>query len=34
MLQGMTQNDSDSEATIMDFKGSQFERDLILWGVR
>ena len=27
-------NDSGSEATIMDFKGSQFERDIILWGVR
>ena len=27
-------NYSNSEATIMDFKGSQLERDIILWGVR
>ena len=27
-------NYSNSEVTIMDFKGSQFERDIILWGVR
>ena len=28
------QNSSNNKATIMDFKGSQFERDIILWGVR
>ena len=27
-------NYSDGKATIMDFKGSQFERDIILWSVR
>ena len=27
-------NYSDCEATIMDFKGSQFEWEIILWGVR
>jgi transposase-like protein len=25
---------SDSEATMVDFKGNQFERDIILWGAR
>ena len=27
-------NYSNREVMIMDFKGSQFERDIILWGVR
>ena len=27
-------NFSDDKATMLDFKGSQFERDIILWGVR
>ena len=27
-------NWSDNETKIMDFKGSQFERDIVLWGVR